>query len=67
MNVHWKKSTNERRGSPNRNVMRLSEKFLEVVSVFKKASKSFMRFFSLELGTRQCKNLKNHLPIYRKK
>jgi hypothetical protein len=51
MNVHWRKSTNERQGKPKQ--MRLSEQSLELVSVFKEASRT-LYFFSLSRQAENC-------------
>jgi hypothetical protein len=51
MNVHQKKLTNESKAK----LMRLSEQLLELVSVFKEASKNFILVF---FRTKQAKNLK---------
>jgi hypothetical protein len=47
MNVHWKKSTNESKGKPEQKFMRLTEQFLELVSVFKEEIKNFKVIFLL--------------------
>jgi hypothetical protein len=41
------KSTNESKGKLEQRVMRLTEQFLEIVSVFKEASKKFILIFLL--------------------
>jgi|LakMenEpi03Aug12_release.lakeMendotaPanAssembly.Ray.scaffolds.fasta_scaffold1471061_1 hypothetical protein len=41
----WKKWTHESKGKPNRNFMRLSEKIVKLVNVFKEASKDLILIF----------------------
>jgi hypothetical protein len=43
--MYWRKSTNEIEGKPEQKFMRLSERSLELVSVFKKASWKFLLIF----------------------
>jgi hypothetical protein len=54
MNLHWRKSTNESKEKTDQKSDVAFEQFLELVSVFKKASRNFI--FILVLA-RQAKNV----------
>jgi hypothetical protein len=63
MNVHWRNSVNESEGKPDQNLMRLTELSLELLRVFKEASRNFTFIF---LFNKPGQTFKNHLRMFRR-